>query len=139
MANKTQENDGDVAVFLDGVESDTRRADAKVVLEMMERITGWPAKMWGATIVGFGSYHYKYDSGREGDFMRVGLSPRKANLVIYILPGYTDFSDILARIGKYKKGKSCLYINKLADVDMSVLEELVEAGLEDMAEKYPVG
>jgi len=137
MANKTQENDGDVAAFLESVENPKRRADAEVVLEMMTRITGLPARMWGASIIGFGSYHYKYESGREGDYMRVGFSPRKANLVVYILPGYTDFSEILGRIGKYKKGKSCLYINKLADVDMAVLEELVMAGLADMAEKYP--
>jgi len=137
MANKTQENEGDVAAFLENVENPKRRADAQVVLEMMTRITGWPAKMWGAAIIGFGKYHYKYESGREGDFMRVGFSPRKANLVVYILPGYTDYSEILNRIGKYKKGKSCLYINKLADIDMAVLEELVVAGLADMAEKYP--
>jgi len=137
MANKTQENDGDVAAFLESVENPKRRADAEVVLEMMTRITGLSARMWGASIIGFGMYHYKYESGREGDYMRVGFSPRKANLVVYILPGYTDFSEILGRIGKYKKGKSCLYINKLADVDMAVLEELVVAGLADMAEKYP--
>ncbi|NOR62463.1 MAG: DUF1801 domain-containing protein [Rhodobacteraceae bacterium] len=139
MANKTQENDDDVAAFLQSVENPKRRADAEVVLEMMTRVTGWPAKMWGASIIGFGSYHYKYESGREGDALRVGFSPRKANLVIYIMPGYTDYSEILGRIGKYKKGKSCLYINKLADVDMAVLEELVVAGLADMAEKYPAG
>ncbi len=137
MANKTQENDGDVAGFLESIENPVRQADAKVVLEMMERITGLPAKMWGTAIIGFGRYHYKYESGREGDSLRVGFSPRKANLVIYIMPGYTDYSGILSRIGKYKKGKSCLYINKLADIDMAVLEELVEAGLADMAVKYP--
>ncbi len=137
MANKTVENDGDVIGFLASVENQRRREDAFEVLELMKRVTGWPAKMWGAAIIGFGSYHYKYESGREGDMMRVGFSPRKANLVVYILPGYTDFEHILARIGKYKKGKSCLYINKLADIDMAVLEELVVAGLADMAKKYP--
>jgi len=137
MANKTQENDGDVAAFLESVENPKRRADAEVVLAMMKRITGLPAKMWGAAIIGFGKYHYTYESGREGDFMRVGFSPRKANLVIYILPGYSDYSEILDRIGKHKKGKSCLYINKIADIDMEVLEELVTAGLADMEKKYP--
>jgi len=137
MTNKTVENDGDVIEFLGSVENQRRREDSFEVLELMKRVTGWPAKMWGAAIVGFGNYHYKYESGREGDFMRVGFSPRKANLVVYILPGYTDFEPILARIGKYKKGKSCLYINKLADIDMAVLEELVRAGLADMAKKYP--
>jgi len=137
MANKTQENDGDVVTFLESVEHPTRKADAFSVLNMMSRLTGLPAKMWGTAIIGFGKYHYKYESGREGDFMRIGFSPRKANLVIYILPGYSDYSEILGRIGKYKKGKSCLYINKLADIDMAVLEELVVAGLADMAQKYP--
>ena len=137
MANKTQENDADVTVFLESIEHPVRQADAKVMLEMMGRVTGLPAKMWGAAIVGFGSYHYKYESGREGDSLRVGFSPRKANLAVYIMPGYTDYTDILARLGKHKKGKSCLNINKLADVDMGVLEELVRAGLADMAAKYP--
>lgn len=137
MANKTQESDSNVAAFLESVENPKRRADAEAVLALMTRLTGWPAKMWGKSIIGFGKYHYKYESGREGDFMRVGFSPRKANLVIYILPGYTDYSGILARIGKYKKGKSCLYINKLADIELDVLEELIVAGVADMAEKYP--
>ena len=105
----------------------------------MRRITGWDARMWGPSIVGFGQYHYTYESGREGDFMRTGFSARKANLVVYILPGYTDFSEILTRLGKHKLGKSCLYINKLTDVDLAVLEELIRAGLADMAEKYPEG
>jgi len=137
MANKTQENDGDVMAFLKTVENPVRQADAWAMLEMMERITGCPAKMWGASIIGFGSYHYKYESGREGDSPRIGFSPRKAKTVIYIMPGYTDFSEILARVGKHKKGKSCLYINKLADIDIGVLEELVMAGLADMEAKYP--
>ena len=137
MANKTQENDGDVVAFLESVENPVRRADANVILEMMTRVTGLPAKMWGGAIVGFGSYHYKYKSGREGDSLRVGFSPRKTSLAVYIMPGYTDFSEILARLGKHKKGKSCVNINKLADIDMGVLEELVEAGLADMEAKYP--
>lgn len=137
MANKTQENDQDVAAFLESVEHPVRREDAKTLLKMMLRITGLPAKMWGPSIIGFGKYHYKYESGREGDMMRVGFSPRKSYTSVYILPGYTDYSEILARLGKHKKGKSCLNINKLADVDLGVLEELVRAGLEDMAKKYP--
>ena len=104
MANKTQEIDGAVVVFLESVENPKRRTDAEVVLKMMARITGLPAKMWGASIIGYGAYHYKYESGREGDSLRVGFSPRKANLVIYIMPGYTDFSHILARIGSIKRG-----------------------------------
>ncbi len=135
--NKTAENQGDVEVFLASVEHPTRRNDAITVNQLMQKITGLPAKMWGASIVGFGHYHYKYESGREGDFFRTGFSPRKANLVVYIMPGYTDHSAVLARLGKHKIGKSCVYINKLTDVDLAVLEELIRAGLADMAEKYP--
>jgi hypothetical protein len=137
MADKTQENNRDVVAFLATVENPTRRADAVIMLEVMGRVTGLLAKMWGAAIIGFGSYHYKYESGREGDGLRVGFSPRKANLAIYIMPGYTDYSEILGRLGKHKKGKSCLNINKLADVDMGVLEELIVAGFADMEAKYP--
>jgi len=136
VANKTQENDADVNAFLDSVENPQRRADTKAVCELMARLSGEPAKMWGTAIIGFGNYHYKYASGREGDFMRVGVSPRKAATTVYILPGYTDFDHILVRLGKHKKGKSCLYINKLSDIDLAVLEELIEAGLEDMKAKY---
>ena len=137
--NKTQPTTVSPDDYVAGIEHPVRREDAAVLLDLMRRITGWEARMWGPSIVGFGQYHYTYESGREGDFMRTGFSARKANLVVYILPGYTDFSDILARLGKHKLGKSCLYINKLADVDLAVLEELIRAGLADMAEKYPEG
>ena len=120
------------------LENKTRRKDAETLLEMMTRITGWPGKISAKNQIGFGSYHYKYDSGREGDCMRTGFSPRKSHLVVYIMPGYSDFSEILARLGKHKLGKSCLYINKLSDVDLNVLEELIRAGLKDMEEKYPL-
>lgn len=135
---KTQPTEIDPGDFIAAVEHPTRRADAEVMLELMTRLTGWSPKMWGPSIIGYGSYRYQTANGKWHDFMRVGFSPRKANLVVYILPGYTDFGPILDRIGKYKKGKSCLYINKLADVDMSVLEELIQAGLDDMAKKYPL-
>lgn len=128
----------DVRDFIASVEHPTRRADAETLIELMGRITGWEAKMWGPAIIGFGEYHYKYDSGREGDFMRTGFSPRKQNMVVYIMPGYSDYGAILDRLGKHKLGKSCLYINKLADVDLTVLEELIRAGLDDMAKKYPL-
>jgi hypothetical protein len=136
--NKTRPTTMDPAAFIQSIDHPTRRADGVVLLELMTKITGWDATMWGPSIIGFGSYHYKYDSGREGDFLRTGFSVRKANLVIYIMPGYSDFGEILGRIGKYKMGKSCLYINKLADIDLTVLEELVRAGLDDMAKKYPL-
>jgi hypothetical protein len=137
--NKTQLTNIKPADFIATVEHPVRRKDAEVLLELFERITGWEPRMWGPAIIGFGEYHYKYDSGREGDFMRTGFSPRKANMVVYIMPGYTNFDPILARLGKHKLGKSCLYINKLDDIDLTVLEELVRAGLDDMAQKYPEG
>lgn len=137
--NKTKPTDIAPADFIATVEHPTRRSDAETLLDLMARVTGWEPKMWGPAIIGYGEYHYKYESGREGDFMRTGFSPRKQNMVVYIMPGYTDFDPILDRLGKYKKGKSCLYINKLADVDLGVLEELIQAGLDDMAKKYPEG
>ena len=136
MANKTQPTEVDPSEFIDAIEHDTRREDAKVLLELMGRLTGCEPKMWGPTIVGFGRYHYKYESGREGDWLMVGFSPRKANQVIYLMPGYHDLDDQLARLGKHKIGKSCLYINKLADVDLAVLEEMVQHALDVLHENY---
>ncbi len=136
--NKTQPTAIKPAEFVEAVEHPLRREDARTLLALMTRITGWDPQMWGPAIIGFGTYHYKYESGREGDFMRTGFSPRKANMVVYIMPGYSNYADKLARLGKHKLGKSCLYINKLADVDMSVLEEIIRAGLDDMAKKYPL-
>ena len=102
----------------------------------MRRVTGEPAKMWGPSIIGFGQYHYRYDSGHEGDMCLIGFSPRKANLVLYVLPGFEGQADMLARLGKHKHGKGCLYINKLADVDLAVLEELAAASFKHMKAKH---
>ena len=135
-SNKTQVTEVDPADFIAAVEHPTRRADALVLDELMRRVTGCRPKMWGPSIVGYGRYHYEYDSGREGDFLMTGFSPRKANLVVYVLPGYTDFQEELDRLGKHKIGKSCLYINKLADVDLDVLEEIVTAGVADVRATY---
>ena len=137
-ANKTQPTPVSPADFIETVEHPVRREDARTLLALMSRITGWEAKMWGPSMIGFGEYHYRYESGREGDFLRTGFSPRKTGMVVYILPGYEDYSDTLSRLGKHKLGKSCLYINKLADIDLSVLEELIRAGLDDMEKKYPL-
>lgn len=136
--NKTKPTATSPADFITTIENPTRRSDAETMLATLRRITGWEPRMWGPSIIGFGEYHYKYESGREGDFMRTGFSPRKANLVLYVIPGYSDYADKLARLGKHKIGKPCLYINKLADIDMAVLEEIIEAGLDDMAKKYPL-
>lgn len=136
--NKTQITNVDVNMFINAVPHPVRRADAQIIDQMIRRITGWQPRMWGATIIGYGSYHYTYESGREGDSLACGFSPRKANQVLYIMPGYTNFDGILDRLGKYKKGKSCLYINKLSDIDLDVLEELLRAGLADLAATWPV-
>jgi len=136
--NKTQPTEADVGEFLANVGHDTRRADAKVLDMLFQRITGWTPRLWGPSIIGYGQYHYRYESGREGDCLATGFSPRKANLSLYIMPGYADCRDILSRLGKHKTGKACVYINKLADVDMAVLEELIRAGLYDLSSKYDV-
>jgi hypothetical protein len=136
--NKTVATDADVTAFLTSVENDTRRQDALALDAMFRRVTGWSPRMWGPTMVGYGQYHYRYETGREGDFLATGFSPRKASLSVYIMPGYQDYAPILERLGKHKLGKSCLYINKLADVDTDVLEELIRAGLADLARKYEV-
>ena len=136
--NKTQASNADVQSFLDGIEHPVRRADAVRLNEVFQDVTGWSPQMWGPTIIGYGAYHYTYDSGREGDMCATGFSPRKANLSLYIMPGYQDFGEILGRLGKHKLGKACLYINTLADVDEDVLKEIVRAGLDDLQTRWPV-
>ncbi len=136
--NKTQASSQSVSDFMNAIAHPTRQADALALDAMFQKVTGWAPQMWGPSIIGYGSYHYTYDSGRSGDFLATGFSPRKSNMSVYIMPGYADFSDILARLGKHKSGKSCLYINKLADIDMDVLAELVRAGLKDLDGKWPV-
>ena len=134
--NKTQPNKQSVAAFLNSIENGQRRKDAKVVLKLMKEVTGEKPLMWGPAIVGFGSYHYKYASGREGDFLIVGLSPRKANLTVYIMPGYQDYSDLTDKLGKHKLGKSCLYIRKLEDIHIPTLKRLIKRGYTDTKKKY---
>ncbi len=136
--NKTKPTPQRVSDFIAGIENPKRRADAEVLDDLFRRVTGWQPRMWGPTMVGYGQYHYTYDSGRSGDCLATGFSPRKANLVLYIMPGYTDFGHILDRLGKHKLGKACLYINKLADVEIDVVEEIVRAGLDDLATRWPV-
>ena len=133
---KTKRNEGDVDVYLDTVENPRRREDARRVLDLMREITGEPPKMWGSSIVGFGSYHYTYASGREGDWPVVGFAPRKQNLVLYIMPGFARYDSLLARLGKHRTGRSCLYLNKLEDIDPDVLEELVRESVAEMKRQY---
>jgi hypothetical protein len=130
---KTQPHDGSVEAFLESVENERRREDAFTVLDLMKRVTGEEPVMWGPSIVGFGSYHYKYASGREGDWFVAGFSPRKQNLTIYIMSGFSKHDELMGKLGKHKTGKSCLYINRLDDVDMEVLEELVRASVEHVS------
>lgn len=123
--------------FLASVGNARRREDSAKVLEWMQDITGEAPCMWGDSIVGFGTYHYRYKSGREGDWPRIGFSPRKQYLAIYIMPGFGDSQDLLARLGKHRTSVSCLYINKLADVDKDVLCEIMAAAYQEMARRYP--
>ncbi|MEJ2127615.1 MAG: DUF1801 domain-containing protein [Woeseiaceae bacterium] len=136
--NKTKETGSSVATFLNAVDDPRKRADARKVAAMMRRATGKNARMWGSSLVGYGKYHYKYDSGREGDFMLTGFSPRKQNLSIYIMPGFDDFGALMTKLGKYKTGRSCLYINKLEDVDETVLEQLITRSVKVMRKRYNV-
>ena len=136
-ANKTQETDADVAAFVAGVADPIQRADAGTLIGIMTKASGHPPKMWGPSIIGFGSYHYKYDSGREGDSLRIGFSPRKGQTVLYLVDGYSNRADQLARLGKHKTGKSCLYIKRLSDIDTDVLGEMIAGSLAYMDAKYP--
>jgi hypothetical protein len=123
--------------FIEAVPDPVRRQDARTLAAMMQRLSGDPATMWGGSIVGFGSYHYRYDSGREGDAARIGFSPRAKELVLYLLDGFPAHEALLARLGKHRIGKSCLYIKRLDDVDQAVLEELIAASLQQMEQMYP--
>jgi hypothetical protein len=136
---KTKATDVSVDDFIAALPIPQRSEDARKVRALFERLTGEPAKMWGPTIIGFGSYHYRYDSGHEGVMCRMGFSPRKAELVLYVLTGFAGQEDLLARLGKHKTSKVCLYIKKLSDVDETVLEEISTRALAHMNEKYPGG
>ena len=123
--NKTQATEASVEAFLATVEPEQRREDGRLVAAMMARITGEPATMWGPSIIGFGTHHYRYESGREGDICRIGFSPRKAQLVFYVGAGSGRLDPLLAKLGKHSTGKGCLYIKRLADVDQAMLEALI--------------
>ncbi|MCB8945961.1 MAG: DUF1801 domain-containing protein [Ardenticatenaceae bacterium] len=129
---KTQRNEGDVEAYLNRVENERKRQDAFTIMKLMQKVTGAEPEMWGEAIVGFGSYRYKYESGREGDWFLTGFAPRKQNLTLYIMAGFERYDELMAALGKHKTGKSCLYINKLADVDLAVLEELIRQSVAHM-------
>ena len=130
---KTIRNEGDVMVFLNSIENPQKRQDSLAILELMQEVTGEPPVMWGDSIVGFGSYHYKYASGREGDWPATGFSPRKQAITLYIMPGFERYGELMARLGKHSIGKSCLYIKKLADIDLATLRALVRLSVEEIS------
>jgi hypothetical protein len=131
---KTQKHNGDVERFIGEVENPTRRADSEILLGLMRDVTSDQGSMWGDSMVGFGSYDYTYASGRSGTWFAVGFAPRKQNSVVYIMPGFERYDDLISKLGKHKVGKSCLYINKLADVDTEVLRQLIAESYRTMTE-----
>lgn len=133
---KTKRTKASVSAFLKTITDEGKRDDCHTVVAIMKRATKAEPAMWGPSIVGFGSYHYKYESGREGDWFLTGFSPRKQALTLYIMPGFKRYDSLLNKLGRHKTGKSCLYIKKLADVDLDVLEELIQQSVKHMAKAY---
>ncbi|MBN1452418.1 MAG: DUF1801 domain-containing protein [Anaerolineales bacterium] len=129
---KTKRNKGDVEAFLNSVADEKKRQDSFTVLELMKKVTGKEPEMWGESIIGFGNYHYKYASGREGDWFLTGFSPRAQNLTLYIMAGFEEYDQLLGKLGRHSTGKSCLYIKKIEDIDIDVLKELVKRSIEHM-------
>ena len=134
--NKTRQTSLSVTEFLKTVEDPVKRKDCHTLKRLMRKTTGRPPKMWGSSIVGFGKYHYKYESGREGNFFITGFSPRKQNLTIYIMPGFSRYAAGMEKLGKHKTGKSCLYIKSLDDIDMDILEWMIADSTEYMRQRY---
>jgi hypothetical protein len=134
--NKTQPTTQSAEAFLNRIENDKKRQDAFEVLQMMQDITGKAPVMWGDSIIGFDQYHYKYASGREGDFLIVGFSPRKTALTLYLSSGFERYDELMPKLGKYKTGKSCLYVKKLEDINREVLAELITQSVQYMRDKY---
>jgi hypothetical protein len=133
---KTKPTDASVEEFLEAVEHPTRRADGLALLEIMKEVTHEKPVMWGTSIIGFGTYHYKYASGREADWLKVGFSPRKRSLTVYLAPGLDDIEDLREQLGKHRVGKGCLYINKLSDVDTDVLKLIIRKSIEVLEQRY---
>ena len=135
--NKTKPTVQKVSEFIAGIEDRQKRADCRELMKLMSGITGNRAKMWGSSIVGYGKYHYKYESGREGDFFLTGFSPRKQALTLYIVSGFSLNPELMEKLGKYKTGKSCLYVKKLDDVNREVLAQLIKESVAHIRKKYP--
>ncbi|HJS30078.1 MAG TPA: DUF1801 domain-containing protein [Anaerolineales bacterium] len=134
--NKFRKTDGSVEEFLNGIENERKRKDSIAIVELMRQVTGEEPELWGS-IIGFGNYHYRYESGREGDSPVAGFSPRKQNLTIYVFEDVDRYEPLLSRLGKFKTGKVCIYINKLDDIDLPTLREIVRRSTEDVVKKYP--
>ncbi|MEQ8360225.1 MAG: DUF1801 domain-containing protein [Cytophagales bacterium] len=133
--NKTKKTRADVIKFMDSIENSKKREDSVRILNLMKEISGEEPRMWGPSIIGFGNYHYKYKSGREGDFFLTGFSPRKSVLTLYIMGGFGRYKELLAKLGKYKHGKSCLYIKNFKDVEIDVLKNLISESVEYIKNK----
>lgn len=133
---KTVPNDQSVELFLQSINNEQRKKDCYTVLEIMKEATGSDPQMWGPSIIGFGHYHYTYESGREGDWFLTGFSPRKQNLTLYIMPGFSHYEELMHKLGKYTTGKSCLYIKKLEDIDQLILTELIKESIVYLKKKY---
>jgi hypothetical protein len=133
---KTKSTGENVSKFLDGITDEKRRKDCYAVLKLMREITRAEPEMWGDSIVGFGRYHYIYESGREGEWFLTGFSPRKQNLTLYLMAGFDDYGDLMGKLGKYKTGKSCLYVKQLEDIDQSVLKKLIKKSVDHISKRY---
>lgn len=134
--NKTKPTELHADDFLASIDDDERRADCQAIRQVMERVTGEPAVMWGSSIVGFGTYHYRYESGREGDWALTGFSPRKKDTSVYLMASGPDQAGLLDQLGRHKMGKSCLYIRKLSDIDLGVLEKLITGSVNEVRRRY---
>lgn len=133
---KTRKTDGDVEAFVAGIADEQKRADAQTLVRLMRKVTRKPPRMWGSSIVGFDSYHYVYESGREGDWFATGFSPRKRELTLYLMAGFEGQEELLDQLGRHRIGKGCLYVKRLSDVDMKVLEKLVRASVKTIKGRY---
>lgn len=133
---KTTPNELSVDDFIDAIESEQKRDDSRALLKIMKEITGDAPTMWGTSIIGFGKYHFRYESGREGDWMVAGFSPRKQNLTIYMMGGFENQSDLLTKIGKVKSSVGCLYVKKLVDIDLQILKEMIRLSVDTVKKKY---
>lgn len=133
---KTKQTEASVEDFLNGIEDEAKREDCRKIAGMIENAIGCKPKMWGESIVGYGRYHYKYASGREGDWFRAGFAPRAQNITVYLMDGFERYDELMAKLGKHSKGKSCLYIKRLSDLDTSVLNELIKESVKNFEQKY---